>query len=50
MGDEEVSRRMIDFISGVIYAIDGDVQKISKVIMLATPYNVNIMVYIPPSV
>ena len=39
----EVSRRMIDFISGVIYAIDGDVQKISKVIMLATPYNVNIM-------
>lgn len=39
----EVSRRMIDFISGVIYAIDGEVQKISKVIMLATPYNVNIM-------
>jgi len=39
----DVARRMIDFISGVIYAIDGEVQKISKVIMLATPYNVNIM-------
>ena len=40
---QDVARRMIDFITGVIYAIDGDVQKISKVIMLATPYNVNIM-------
>lgn len=39
----EESRRIIDFISGVIYAIDGEIQKISKVIILATPYNVNIM-------
>ncbi|MBO5454333.1 MAG: cell division protein SepF [Clostridia bacterium] len=39
----DVARRILDFVTGVIYAIDGSVQKISKVILLATPYNVNIM-------
>ena len=41
--DTELVRRMIDFISGVVYAIDGGIQKISKVILLVTPYNVEIM-------
>lgn len=41
--DPELVRRMIDFISGVVYAIDGGIQKISKVILLVTPYNVEIM-------
>ncbi len=40
--DPEMIRRMIDFISGVVYAIDGGIQKISKVILLVTPYNVEI--------
>ena len=40
--DPDMIRRMIDFISGVVYAIDGGIQKISKVILMVTPYNVEI--------
>lgn len=41
--DEKMARRMIDFLSGVVYASDGGIQKISKEIMLVTPYTVEIM-------
>lgn len=41
--DQMLARRMIDFLSGVVYSADGGIQKISKDIMLVTPYTVEIM-------
>ena len=41
--DEKSARRIIDFLSGVVYFADGGIQKISKDIMLVTPYTVEIM-------
>lgn len=40
--DVQESRRMIDFLSGAIYAIDGNIQKITTGIFLVAPFNVNI--------
>ena len=36
------AKRIVDFLSGTIYAIGGDVQKIGGGIFLCTPNNVNI--------
>ena len=33
---------MIDFLSGVIFAIDGDIQKIGPKIFLCTPKNIGV--------
>lgn len=41
--DKDVARRIIDFLSGAIYSLDGNIQKVSNGIFLATPYNVGIM-------
>lgn len=41
--EQALARRMIDFLSGVVYSADGGIQKISKDIMLVTPYTVEIM-------
>ncbi len=41
--DEAEIQRVIDFIGGVVYALEGEMQKISKGILLVTPYNVKIM-------
>lgn len=41
--DGALARRMIDFLSGAVYSLDGGIQKISKEIMLVTPYTVEIM-------
>lgn len=41
--DKDVSRRVIDIISGASYALDGSTQKIAKGIFLVAPYNVDIM-------
>lgn len=41
--DKEISRRIIDFLSGSVYALDGNIQKISTGIFLIAPYNVSIM-------
>ena len=38
----ELSQRIIDFISGSCYALDGNLQKISNYIFIATPDNVDI--------
>ena len=40
--DVEVAQRIIDFISGSCYAIDGNLQKVSNYIFLVTPKNVDI--------
>lgn len=34
---KEQSKRIIDFLSGVIYAIDGDIQQIAPKVFLCTP-------------
>lgn len=38
----EISQRIIDFISGSCYALDGNLQKISNFIFIATPNSVDI--------
>lgn len=40
--DVEVAQRIIDFISGSCYAIDGNLQKVSNYIFLVTPKDVDI--------
>lgn len=40
--DLEVAQRIIDFISGAAFAINGNLQKISNYIFLVTPTNVDI--------
>ena len=39
---KEVARRLVDFLSGVAYANQGNVQKIASSTFLITPYNVDI--------
>jgi len=41
--DKDVARRMVDFISGTVYAIDGTIQKVSNGIIIAAPENVDIL-------
>ena len=39
----DISRRLVDFLSGVAYAQDGKIKKIAVNTYLITPYNVNIL-------
>ena len=41
--EKDTARRIIDFLSGAVYALDGNIQKVSNGIFLVTPYNVGIM-------
>ena len=41
--DADVAKKIIDFLSGAVYALDGNIQKISKGIFLIVPYNMGIM-------
>ena len=41
--DRDVARRIVDFLSGSIYALDGSIQKVSNGIFLIAPHNVDIM-------
>ena len=41
--EKNVARRIIDFLSGAVYALDGDIQKVSNGIFIIAPNNVNIM-------
>lgn len=38
----EQAKRIIDFLSGTVYAIGGDLQKIGSGIFLCTPKNINV--------
>lgn len=40
---KEMAQRVIDFLSGSVYALDGDIQKVSAGIFLIAPNNVDIM-------
>ena len=41
--DKETARRLIDFLSGAVYGVDGHIQKVSPTIFLIVPYNVDIL-------
>jgi len=41
--NKDVSRRLVDFLSGVAYANQGQIQKVANSTYIITPYNVNIM-------
>lgn len=41
--NKEVSRRLIDFLSGVAYANDGQIKRVANSTFILTPYNVDIM-------
>jgi cell division inhibitor SepF len=41
--DKDVARRMVDFISGAVYALDGTIQKVSNGIVLVAPSNVDVL-------
>jgi cell division inhibitor SepF len=40
--DRELSRRMIDFCSGVTYALGGSMEKVADQVFLLTPTNVEV--------
>lgn len=40
--NKDVARRIIDFISGAVHALDGHIQKVSNSIFLIAPYNYDI--------
>ena len=41
--DKDIARRMVDFVSGAVYALDGTIQKVSNGIVIAAPPNVDIL-------
>lgn len=40
---KETAQRVVDFLSGSVYALDGDIQKVSAGIFLVAPNNVDVM-------
>ncbi len=40
---KETAQRVVDFLSGSVYAVDGDIQKVSAGIFMIAPNNVDIM-------
>ena len=41
--EPETSRRVVDFLSGAVYGVDGNIQKVANGIFLIAPNNVGIM-------
>ena len=41
--NKDVSRRLIDFLSGVAYANNGQIKRVANSTYIITPYNVDIM-------
>ena len=41
--NKDVARRLIDFLSGVAYANNGQLKRVANSTFIITPYNVNIM-------
>ncbi|MBQ3133536.1 MAG: cell division protein SepF [Clostridia bacterium] len=41
--NKDVSRRILDFLSGVAYANDGQIKKVANCTFIITPYNVGVM-------
>lgn len=45
--DASLAQRVLDFISGAIYALDGTIQKVSRGIFVLAPSNIEIVGNIP---
>ena len=43
---KELSRRLVDFLSGVAYANNGQIKRVANSTYIITPYNVDIMGYL----
>lgn len=41
--DDPVSRRVVDFVSGAVYALDADIKKVANKIFLIAPCDVGVM-------
>ncbi len=41
--NKDVARRLVDFLSGCAYALDGNIKKVAISTYLVTPYNVNVV-------
>jgi len=41
--DKDEAQRIVDFLSGSVYALDGNIQKVAASIFLITPNNVDIL-------
>ena len=41
--NKDISRRILDFVSGVAYAQDGKIKKVAVSTFIVTPYNVDIL-------
>jgi len=41
--EKETAQRIVDFLSGTVYALNGNIQKISGEILIIAPNNVDIM-------
>jgi len=41
--NRDIALRIIDFLTGVAYANDGNLKKVAKAIFIITPYNVDVM-------
>ena len=41
--DKSLTRRVVDFLSGAVYALDGSVRKIAQATYLFCPHNMNVM-------
>ena len=41
--NKDVARRILDFLSGVAYANDGQIKKVANCTVIITPYNVGLM-------
>ncbi|GAA6113622.1 MAG: cell division protein SepF [Apilactobacillus sp.] len=39
---DEATRRIIDFLNGVIFTIDGNIERISELVFLFTPHNYSV--------
>jgi len=40
--DQEIAKKIFDFLNGAVYALDGNIQKVSKGIFILAPNNVDI--------
>lgn len=40
--EHQQAKRIVDFLSGTVYAVDGDIQKLGSQTFLCTPDNVNV--------
>jgi len=45
--EQELAQRVLDFMSGAVYALDGTIQKVSKSIFVLVPSNIDIVGNIP---